>query len=102
MKKPLMICGMLAAVIYVGTVILGGFLRSDYSHMAEAISELVAVGAANRPLLSQDPGGLPTTTAGTMHIVLAGIASLGTMVAILALGLWFRNFRGLRGYVMKS
>lgn len=156
MKKPLMICGMLAAVIYVGTVILGGFLRPDYSHVAEAISELVAAGAANRPLLSslfllynallalfglglflkarswlrgrvsgllgslalvllvaltgalmelffpQDPGGLPTTTAGTMHIVLAGIASLGIMVAILALGLWFRNFPGLRGYVTYS
>lgn len=156
MKKFLMMSGMLAAVVYVGTVILGGILRPGYSHMAEAISELVAVDAPNRPLLSslfllynalvaffglglflkarselrgrvsgligslalavpvgisgllmelffpQDPGGLPTTTAGTVHIVLAGIASAGTMVAIAALGLWFRNLPALKGYVTYS
>lgn len=156
MRKYLLICGMFAAIVYTGTVILGGLLRPGYNHAAEAISELVAAGAPNRTLLSslfllynvllsffgvglflkarsqqrgrvsgllgslaltllvgmagilmelffpQDPGGLPTTTAGTIHFVLAGIASLGTMVAISALGLCFRNFPELKGYVKYS
>ena len=156
MKKFVMMSGRLAAVTYVGTVILGGLLRPGYSHLAMAISELVAAGAPNRALLSslfllynvllsffgvglflkarsqlrrrvsglfgalalallvsmagvlmelffpQDPGGLPTTTAGTVHFALAGLASLGTMVAVLALGLWFRNFPALKGYATYS
>lgn len=52
MKKLLMLCGVFAAVIYVGTVILGGLLRPGYSHISMAISELVANGAPNRALLS--------------------------------------------------
>jgi hypothetical protein len=152
MKKILMLCGSFAAILYVGTVILGGLLRPGYSHLFEAISELVADGAPNRSLLSslflvyntllsifgiglflkvrdeargrisgsvgslaltllvgvagilmelvfpQDPGGLPTTFAGTMHIVMASVASLGTMVAVLMLGLWFKNIAELKGY----
>ena len=139
-------------MLYIGTVILGGLLRPGYSHLFEAISELVADGAPNRSLLSsfflvyntllsifgiglflkvrdqsrgrisgsvgslaltllvgmagilmelvfpQDPGGLPTTFAGTMHIVMASVASLGTMIALLMLGLWFRNMAELKGY----
>jgi Protein of unknown function (DUF998) len=152
MKKLIMLCGVSAAILYVGTVILGGLLRPGYSHLFEAISELVADGAPNRSLLSslflvynivlsvfgiglflkvrdqsrgrisgsvgslaltllvgvagilmelvfpQDPGGLPTTFAGTMHIVMASVASLGTMIAVLMLGLWFRNMAELKGY----
>ena len=52
MKKLLMLCGISAAIIYVGTVILGGLLRPGYSHISMAISELVADGAPNRSLLS--------------------------------------------------
>jgi hypothetical protein len=156
MKKLLMLCGVSAAILYVGTVILGGLLRPGYSHLFEAISELVADGAPNRSLLSslflvyntllsifgiglflkvrdqsrgrisgsvgslaltllvgmagilmelvfpQDPGGLPTTFAGTMHIVMASMASLGTMIAVLMLGLWFRNMAELKGYSIYS
>ena len=155
MKKLLMLCGIFAAIVYVGTVILGGLLRPGYSHVSEAISELVADGAPNRPLLSslfllynvlasafgiglflraksqsrsqisgiigslalllvglagilmelafpQDRGGTATTFAGTMHFVMTGIASLGTMVAILLLAFWFRDFPGLKGYVAYS
>jgi hypothetical membrane protein len=155
MKKLLMLCGMLAAVVYVGTVILGGLLSPGYSHISMAISELVADGAPNRALLSplfllyntlltvfgmglflkaispsrgpasgisgslalvlvglagilmepafpQEPGGTATTFAGTMHFLMAGIASLGTMVAILSLGLWFRKFPDVKGYVTYS
>ena len=52
MKKILMMCGLGAALIYTGTVILGGMIRPEYSHLKEAISELVADGAPNRLLLS--------------------------------------------------
>jgi len=155
MKKPLMLCGTTAAMIYVGTVILGALIRPDYSHIADAISELVADGAPNRAMLSllfliynlllsafgiglflkskdhsrgrrsgfigslalilvglagismelafpQDPGGTPVTFAGTMHLVMAGIASLGTMVVIVFLAFWFRNFSALKHYVTYS
>lgn len=155
MKKLLMLCGIFAAVVYVGTVILGGLLRPGYSHISMAISELVADGAPNRALLSslfllynalltvfgiglflktnspsrgrvsgiigsltlmlvglagismelafpQDPGGTPTTFAGTMHFVMAGVASLGTMLAILMLAFWFKNFIDLKGHVVYS
>ena len=155
MKKLLMFCGTTAAVIYVGTVILGALIRPGYSHITDAISELVADGAPNRSLLSslfllynlllvafgigvfleakdrsrgrrsgyvgsvalilvglagmsmelafpQDPGGTPVTFAGTMHLVMAGIASLGTIVAIVFLAFWFRNFSALQHYVMYS
>jgi uncharacterized protein DUF998 len=155
MKKLLMLCGCSAAVIYVGTVILGGLLRPGYSHISMAISELVAEGAPNRSLLSslfllynalltifgiglflkvnsqsgrkrsgiigslalilvgmagilmelvfaQEPGGTATTFTGTMHFVMAGIASLGTMVAVLGIGLWFRNIPELKSYFLYS
>lgn len=150
-----MLCGMSAAIIYIGTVILGGLLRPGYSHISMAISELVADGAPNRPLLSslfllynalltvfgiglflkvnsqpgrkisgyvgsialilvgmagilmelvfaQEPGGTATTFAGTMHFVMAGVASLGTMIAVLGIGLWFRNIPEMKHYVVYS
>jgi hypothetical membrane protein len=52
MKKTFMLCGIAAAVLYVGTVILGGLLQPGYSHITMAISELVADGAPHRSLLS--------------------------------------------------
>jgi hypothetical protein len=155
MKKTLMLCGIAAAVVYFGTVILGGLLRPGYSHISMAISELVADGAPNRSLLSssflvynllvslfgvglflkassqlqgrvsgtvgswaliavgvagllmelafpQEPGGTATTFTGTMHFVMAGIASLGTMVAVLMLAFWFKKTPELKGYVFYS
>jgi hypothetical protein len=155
MKKILMLCGVAAAALYTGTVMLGGVLQPDYSHISMAISELVADQAPNRPLLSslfllynllastfgiglflrasntsqgrlngrigslalvavgvagilmelafpQEPGGTATTFAGTMHFVMAGVASLGTMLAILMMAFWFRNIPELNGYVVYS
>lgn len=155
MKKLLMLCGVSAAVIYMGTVILGGWIRPGYSHISMAISELVADGAPNRALLStsflvynallsvfgvglflrinsqsrgrvygmigslalllvglsgvlmelafpQEPGGTATTFTGIMHFVMAGLAALGTMVAILMLAFWFKNIPALKGYVVYS
>jgi hypothetical membrane protein len=51
-RKYLLACGMLAALIYVGAVILGGLLRPGYSHVAHAISELIAAGTPNTALLN--------------------------------------------------
>src|SRR4051794_40781004 len=156
-RKYLLACGMLAALIYVGTVILGGLLRPDYSHVAHAISELIAAGAPNTALLNplftlydlllaafgaglllmikaspeergnrngtwgafalivagmlgvlmnlffpQDPGGPPVTVTGTVHVALAGVLSLGTMLAMLWSGLWLRHLPGLRAYWIYS
>jgi hypothetical membrane protein len=152
-RRYLLICGLLAPLVYVGAVILGGLLRPGYSHVAHAISELIAAGAPNTTLLNplftlydillaafgvgllltvrahpeqrgmrsgslgafalivsgllgvlmnlffpQDPGGPPVTLIGTVHVVLAGVLSLGTMLAILCTGLWLRQAPGLHAY----
>jgi hypothetical protein len=155
----LAVCGALAAALYTGTVILGGILTPGYSHLSQPVSELVAAGATNRPLLSmlfliynllvcafgvglclaalrtpigiltgkhkvagllggvalgivglagillelffpQDSGGAnaPTTFTGAMHIAIAGVAAMGTILAIALVGLWFRSYRVMGGY----
>jgi hypothetical membrane protein len=50
-NKVLMLCGILAPVVYVLTVILGGVIRPGYSHVAQAVSDLIATGAPNKSLL---------------------------------------------------
>lgn len=37
-----------------------------------------------------------------MHIVLAGLSSLATMLAFVLIGLWLRRFSAYRGYSMFS
>jgi hypothetical protein len=98
MKKTLMLCGIAAAVLYTGTVILGGLLRPGYSHVSMAISELVADGAPNRFLLSSlfllynilvslfgigsfltvnsQPQGRVSGTIGSLALVLVGLAGI--------------------------
>jgi Protein of unknown function (DUF998) len=51
-NKLLMLCGMLAPVIYVAAVIMGGILRPGYSHASQFVSELIATGAPNTFLLN--------------------------------------------------
>jgi hypothetical protein len=51
MRRLLMLCGMLAVILYVGTVILGGLLRPSYSHLSQAVSDLIATGVPNKSLL---------------------------------------------------
>ena len=66
---------------------------------------LVLVGMAGilmELVFAQEPGGTATTFTGTMHFVMAGIASLGTMVAVLGIGLWFRNIPELKSYFLYS
>lgn len=152
-RKYLLLCGVLASLVYVAAVILGGLLRPGYSHTHDAISELLTAGAPNIALLNplftvydlllagfgiglvltvnaspeplgkrsgmvggyaliiagiigvlmnlffpQDPGGPPVTSVGTIHVALAGVLSLGTMVAMLSTGLWLRHLPALHGY----
>jgi len=47
----LAICGMISPIVYTLMWILGGILRSDYSHIRDDISSLFAVGAPNRILM---------------------------------------------------
>jgi hypothetical protein len=47
----LMLCGILSPILYVMTVALGGFLRPDYSHKSQFISELIVIDAPNKNML---------------------------------------------------
>lgn len=103
MKKLLLLSGMFAAVVYAGTVILGGLIRPGYSHLSEAISELVAEGAPNRSLLSSlfliynlllsafglgiflktkaEPRGQKSGYLGSLALVLVGMAGISMELA---------------------
>lgn len=48
----LAICGMISPILYTLMWILGGFLRSDYSHIRDDISSLFAVGAPRKRLFN--------------------------------------------------
>lgn len=141
MKKRLYALGILTPLLYIFTVVLGGALWPDYSHVRQAISELTMAGApnlalmdalftiygillltfsigfslrwgkaGNRPLtisgatlavcaaaglamkfFRQDPIGEPLTFTGMMHLILAGITSLGTIFAIFFAAAGFRK-----------
>jgi hypothetical protein len=47
----LLICGILASLIYVGSDILAALRWEGYSYTAQSVSELRAIGAPTRPLL---------------------------------------------------
>jgi len=152
-NRILSVCGALAPILYVMTVALAGAIRPGYSHIAQAVSELIETGAPNKALLDalfiiynllvglfgfrilfwtsheshtmnraaawtlivtaflgllmplsfpMDPRGTPVSFVGTMHLVLAGLTSLGTMLAILFTGLWLRKQPELGNYAMYS
>jgi Protein of unknown function (DUF998) len=50
-NKFFLLCGMLAPVVYVGAVIMGGVKRPGYSHIAQFVSELIEAEAPNKALL---------------------------------------------------
>ena len=50
-RRTLLLCGIAAPVIYVITVIVGAALRHDYSHIVNAVSELLSNGAPNKAIL---------------------------------------------------
>lgn len=51
LRKTLLYCGIAAPVLYVITAIVGAALRNDYSHIVNAISELLSNGAPNKAAL---------------------------------------------------
>jgi hypothetical protein len=155
-NKFFFICGMLAPIVYVGAVIVGGVKRPGYSHTARFVSELLEAGAPNKSLLNplfalynlftmafgiglffkvrsisqskgkmsgvlgavvlvaeelfgyltvffpQDPRGVAVTSTGIVHIVLAALSSLTTMLSMTLMGFWFRMISGLRNYSIYS
>jgi hypothetical protein len=50
-RKILLACGILAALLYVGSDILAALLWQGYSYSAQSVSELRAIGAPTRGLL---------------------------------------------------
>ena len=51
LRNPLLICGILSSLLYVGTDILAGTLWEGYSFTHQAVSELSGIGAPTRPLV---------------------------------------------------
>ena len=145
-QKTISIFGIIAPIIFVVTIVVGGLITPGYSHLSQSISELVISGAPNKlyldisfsinyvlscifgfglfsvfrskasPLNSStglvgfvilgviavlsflssnfftmNLPGTPPTTSGTIHLILVGLESIGSMVAILLVGLWFRR-----------
>ena len=50
-RKVLLICGILASLIYVGSDIFSALRWEGYSYISQTVSELRAIGAPTRPLL---------------------------------------------------
>ena len=51
LRKLMLYCGIAAPVLYIATAIVGAALRPDYSHIVNAISELLSNGAPNKAIL---------------------------------------------------
>ncbi len=50
-QRILLLCGILAPLVYVATVVLGGLITPCYSQKSQAVSELTQSGAQNKFLL---------------------------------------------------
>ena len=50
-RKILLVCGILASLLYVGTDILAAMRWEGYSYTSQSVSELRAIGAPTRPFL---------------------------------------------------
>jgi hypothetical membrane protein len=50
-RRYLSLCGMIAPILFIITVILGAAMRPGYSHLADTISELFSPGSPNKLLL---------------------------------------------------
>lgn len=141
-RRVLLFAGLAASVVYLTTVVVGGFITPGYSHTADLISSLIQSGAAGKALLDppflvynallvafavgllgevsrmpgtrpragrvgalsivvvglsgmmmfwfpQDPVGTPVSTRGAVHLVLAAVASLATMLAMGTVARWW-------------
>jgi hypothetical membrane protein len=76
--------------------------RPLQSRLAVAVAlAMLTVGLAGilmTAFFPQDPRGAPATFTGTMHLVTAGIESLGCMGAMLMFGLHYRAIPAMRGF----
>jgi hypothetical membrane protein len=52
MSRNLLVFGVVSPLLYIGGAILGAAMRPEYSHISNALSELLLVGAPNRLPLS--------------------------------------------------
>lgn len=59
---------------------------------------LTAIAGVMDVVFRQDPIGSPATTAGTLHVAFAGLASLLTILAIALIASWALARPGLRGF----
>jgi len=50
-RKVLLVCGILSALLYVGTDILAAMRWEGYSYVSQTVSELIAIDAPIRPLV---------------------------------------------------
>ena len=50
-RKAFIFSGIAAPILYVITVIIGASLRADYSHIVNAVSELLSIGSPNKAIL---------------------------------------------------
>jgi hypothetical membrane protein len=75
LRNVLLICGILASLLYVATDILAGMLWEGYRFSSQAISELSAIGAPTRPLV---------VTLGIIYDVL--LMAFGLCVWVIAAG----------------
>jgi hypothetical membrane protein len=90
-KPLLMLCGMLAPVVYVFAVVIGGLLSPDYSHKSQAISELIEAGAPNKWLLNPLFG---------LYNLLTGAFAVGLFLVVRASPRSERRPSGLLGSVV--
>lgn len=152
MKKFYPLFGIVGPIVYILAVLIGGYLRNDYSFLYNTISELSMVNAPNLLLMSvlfgiynislfifglgafmddkidksrkfkvanlmvalvgllgllliffpQDPRNMAFTFTGTMHIALAGITSLFTLVSVLLIGINFRKISEWKSFAIYS
>jgi Protein of unknown function (DUF998) len=69
-RKVLLMCGILASLVYAGTDILAGILYPGYSFTAQAVSELFAIGAP------------------TSHLVVSLFTAHSLLLLAFASGIW--------------
>jgi hypothetical membrane protein len=85
------------------------YVRGVQKHERKLVGTLGAITLAIEGLAGfltlffpQDPIGSQVTTTGTMHIILASVSSLTTMLSMLLLGMWFKTTPALRGISLYS
>jgi hypothetical protein len=72
-QRILVMCGVIAPLLFVFMTILGGAIRPGYSHIANTVSELLSPGSPNRFLLS---------TIFTIYALLIALFGIGMLLFV--------------------